>query len=43
MPVDHINDKVVERSLKLEVRYLSFLKVQPESGDLIRGVCCARS
>jgi len=43
MRVDTIDDQFVERSLKLEVRYLSFLKVQPESRELSRGVCRARS
>ena len=31
MGVDVVNDKFVERSLELQVRYLSLFKVQPES------------
>ena len=42
MRVDDIDDQFVERPFKLEVRYLSFLEVQPGSGDLIRGVCRTR-
>jgi hypothetical protein len=34
--VDAINDEFVERSFELEVRYLSLLKVQPQSWDSAR-------
>jgi hypothetical protein len=34
--VDAINDEFVERSFELEVRYLSLLKVQPQSRDPAR-------
>jgi hypothetical protein len=36
MRVDAVNDELIERSLELQVRYLSLLKVQPESRHLAR-------
>jgi hypothetical protein len=39
MRVDAVDDQSIERPLKLQVGYLSLLKVQPESWDL---ACAAR-
>ena len=39
MRVDAVNDQTIERSLKLQVGYLSLLKMQPESWNF---ACDAR-
>jgi hypothetical protein len=40
MRMDAVNDQTIERSLKLQVGYLSLLKMQPESWDFAYDARC---